>query len=102
MVFWQRAFNSGTGYMYLQSVAEYMQPEHKTSERSQAEISIQYLNLINQYVDTIFVLPNLGTKDCPLSQEIKTYSENLHKLTQIIDLLNVGKVRNNLVMSTFW
>ena len=61
MVLWQRAFNSGTGYMYLPSVAESMQPEHKASERSQPEITIQYLNLINHYVDTIFIFPDLGT-----------------------------------------
>ena len=54
-------FDSGTGYMYLPSVAESIQPECKTSERSQAEITIQYLNLVNHYVDTIFVLPDLGT-----------------------------------------
>ena len=47
--------------MYLQSVAQYMQPEHKASKRSQPEIIVQYLNLINHYVDTIFVLSNLGT-----------------------------------------
>ena len=39
VMFWQRALNSGTGYMHLQSVAECMQPEHKASERSQPEIT---------------------------------------------------------------
>ena len=61
MVFQQRAFDSGTGYMYLPSVAESMQPEHKASERSQPEITAQYLNLINHYEDTILILPDLGT-----------------------------------------
>ena len=60
MVFQQRAFDSGKGYMYLQSVAEYMQPEHKASERSQPEMTVKYLNLIYHYVDTIFLVPDLG------------------------------------------
>ena len=47
--------------MYLQSVAESMEPEHKASKRSQPEITLQYLNLINHYEDTIFILPELGT-----------------------------------------
>ena len=38
-----------------------MQPVHKTSKRPQPEITIQCLNLINYYGDTIFVLPTLGT-----------------------------------------
>ena len=45
-----------------------MQPEHKTSKRSQPEITIQYLNLLIHYVDTIFVLPDLQT-DKGLSTE---------------------------------
>ena len=53
--------------MYLPNVAESMQPEHKTSKRSQPEITIQYLNLINYYVDTIFILHDLGT-----GQELST------------------------------
>ena len=61
VVFQERAFNSSTGYMYLQSVAEYMHPEHKASKRSQPEITAWYLSLINHYVDTIFVLSDLGT-----------------------------------------
>ena len=67
--------------MYLPNVAEATQPEHKTSKRSQPEITMQYLNLINHCVDTIFVLPNLGT-DQGLSTEwgIEKYSEILHKL----------------------
>ena len=47
--------------MYLPSLAESMQPEHKASKRSQPEITVQYLNLINHYVDIIFILPDLGT-----------------------------------------
>ena len=47
--------------MYLPSVAESMQSEHKASKRSQPEITIQHLNLINHHVGTIFVLPDLGT-----------------------------------------
>ena len=34
------------------SVIESIQPEHKTRKRSQPEITIQYLNIINHYVDT--------------------------------------------------
>ena len=49
------------GVHYLPSVAGSMQLEHKARERSQPEITIQYLNLINHYVYTIFVLPDLGT-----------------------------------------
>ena len=52
----------------MQSVAEYIQPEHKASKRSQPEINVQYLNLINHYLHTIFVIPNLGT-DQGLSTE---------------------------------
>ena len=59
-MFQQRALDSGTGYMYLPSVANSMQHEHKTSKKSQPEITIQYLNLTNHYVDTIFVLLDLG------------------------------------------
>ena len=53
--------------MYLPCVAEFMQPEHKASKRSQPEITVQYSNLINHYVDTISVLPDLGT-----GQELST------------------------------
>ena len=38
-MFWQRAFNSGTGYMNLQSVAEYIHTVHKANERSKPEIT---------------------------------------------------------------
>ena len=69
MVFQQRAFDSGRGYMYLPSVAESRQPEHKARKRSQPEITVQYLNLINYYVDTIYILSDLGT-----GQELSTES----------------------------
>ena len=45
-----------------------MQPEPKTGKRFQPEITIQYLKLINHYIDTTFVLPDLGT-DQGLSTE---------------------------------
>ena len=61
MVSQQRAFDNSTGYMYLSHVAESMQPEHKASKISQPEATVQYLNLINHHVDTIFILPDLGT-----------------------------------------
>ena len=38
------------------SVHRSIQPEHKMSKKS----LVQYSNLLNCYVDTIFVLPNLG------------------------------------------
>ena len=60
VMFCQRAFDSGTVYMCT-GVAKSMQPEHKTSKRSQPEITILYLNLLNHYVDTIFVLLKLVT-----------------------------------------
>ena len=59
--FCKRAFNGGTGYMYILSEAESMQPEHKVSKKSQQEITVQYLNLINHYADTIFILSDLRT-----------------------------------------
>ena len=40
MVFQQRAFDSNTGYMYLPSVAEAMQPKHKASNKSWPEITV--------------------------------------------------------------
>ena len=58
-----------------------MQLEHKASERSQQEITVGYLNLIQHYVDIIFVLPDLGTgQGLPLSWDVKTIW-TLHKLT---------------------
>ena len=59
-----------------------MQPEYKTSKKSQLEITIQYSNLINHNVDTIFILPDLGTGQ-GLSTKLKDkkYLEWLHKLT---------------------
>ena len=47
---------------------EYMQPEHKASERSQPKITALYLNLISHYVDTTFVHSNLGTGQGPSSE----------------------------------
>ena len=79
---WQKAFDGGTGYMYSNIWQSPWQPDHKTSKRSQPEITIQYLYLLNHYVDTIFVLPNLGT-DQGLSTESgdQNILEILHKLT---------------------
>ena len=59
-----------------------MQPEHKASKRAQPEITVQYLDLLNLYVDTIFILPDLRTVQ-GLSTELRdqTYLENLHQLT---------------------
>ena len=48
-----------------------MQPEHKTSKKFQPEITIQYLNLLNHYVDTVFVLLDLKT-----DQGLPTESED--------------------------
>ena len=59
-----------------------MQHEHKTSKISQPDITIQYINLLNHYVDSIFVIPNLGT-DQGLSTESRDQKclEKLHKLS---------------------
>ena len=78
VVFWQRAFNSGTGYRYLLSVAESMQPEYKVSKRSQPEITILYLNLVNHYVETIFILPILRTGQ-ELATELREW-KNIQKM----------------------
>ena len=67
--------------MYLQHVAESMQAEHKARKRSQPEITTQYLNLINHYVDTVFILSDLEDRQRTLSWDIGKYLENLHKLT---------------------
>ena len=69
-MFQQIAFDSSTGYTNLSSVAGSMQPEHKTSERSQPEITIQYLSVINHYVNAIFIHSDLG-RDQGLSIELR-------------------------------
>ena len=48
-----------------------MEPEHKINKGTQPEITIQYLNLLNCYVDTVFVLSDLRT-----DQETSTNSGN--------------------------
>ena len=40
---------------------QYKHRVHVSPKRSQPEITVQYLNLINHYVDILFVLPNFGT-----------------------------------------
>ena len=70
----ERAFDSGTGYIYLPHVAESMKPEHKASKRSQPEITDKYLNLINHHVDTIFVPSDLGTGQGLTTEEIKIFA----------------------------
>ena len=54
----------------------------KLAKDLKSEITIQYLTLLNLYVDTIFVLPDLGT-DQGMSTKLgnKKYLEILHKLT---------------------
>ena len=81
-------------------LATWAQSWHKI----QPEITIQYLKLIIYYVDTTFVLSNLRTGQ-GLSTELGEW-KILGKFASfsfnnINNWPNVGKVRNNLVMSTF-
>ena len=58
VLFWQKfqKFRGAAQGACTLSVYRSMQPEHKCQK-----LLVQYSNLLNCYVDTICVLPNLGT-----------------------------------------
>ena len=61
VVFWQRAFDSGSGYMYYKVWQSSCNLSTKLAKDLSQKMTTQYLNILNPYLDTIFLLPNLGT-----------------------------------------